>query len=82
MPKGSREVTNNSNAKGHNQENHKHGTNGKSKGKGKDNMEDNAIKASQKKDPKGWSDIQQRGFFCLPSWPNGCVGQAQEVGQG
>ena len=57
--KGSKETTKKSNAKGHDQYNQKHGTKGKSKGKGNEYMEDNEVKASQKKDRKGWSEIQQ-----------------------
>ena len=79
--KCSKELSKKSNAKGHYQENQKHGTKGKSKGKGKANMEDNEIKASQKKDPKGWSDIQQGEPFNQVG-QRGCDGQAQEAGQG
>ena len=80
---GGKEVTKKNQAKDHDQEKQKHGTKGKSKGKGNDNMEDNEIKqkASQKKDPKGWSDIQQDEPLDQVG-QHGCVGQAQAVGQG
>ena len=57
--KGNQEVTKKSTAKGHDQDNQKHGTKGNIKGKGKANMGDKEIKASQKKDTKGWSEVQQ-----------------------
>ena len=41
--KCSTDITNKSNAKGHDQYSQKHGTKGKSKGKGNDNIEDNEI---------------------------------------
>ncbi len=39
--KGSKDITNKSNAKDHGQDEQKHCTKGKSKNKGKDNMDDN-----------------------------------------
>jgi len=56
----SRKSPKKSNAKDHDQEKNKHGTKGNTKGKGKDNTEDNETYASQKKGPKGWSEIQAR----------------------
>ena len=73
--------TQQSNANDHGHYNQNHGTKGKSKGKGNGHMEDNAIKASQKKNPKGWSDIQHWEPSFNQAGQHGCAEQAQEDGQ-